>query len=132
MHAAACRMEQGDECASSLKHLASIVNALLERPDLGDLQSRLNRWSKIMMTLLDTSLGNQSFLLLLPNNNPQLQLHTPWRMLMQKVPQTLTSLEDLINSAPSYSFSTATLGHLQNRVEYYTIAAELLASNLER
>ena len=51
---------------------------------------------------------------------------------MQKVPETLTSLEDLINSAPSCSLPTATLGHLQNRVEFYTIAAELLASNFER
>ena len=130
MHAD-CRMEQGDECASYVKHLASIVDALLERPDLGELQSRLDRWSKIMMTLLDTSLGNQRSPLL-PNNNLQLQVHTPWRILMQKVPETLTSLEDLINSAPSYNFSTATLGHLQNRVEYYAVAAELLASNLER
>ena len=130
MHAA-CRMEQGDECASNLKYLARIIDTLLERPDLGELQSRLDRWSKMMMTLLDLSLGNQKGLPL-PKNDLELQLHNPWRMLMHKVTETLKSLEDFINSAPSYDFSIATLGQLQNRVEYYTIAAELLASNLER
>ncbi len=126
---AACKMAPDDECTDYLKELAIIVNTSLQKPELGDLQSSLHRWSKAMMSLVENSSGTDEFL---PSPSNGLQLGTPWRMLMQKVPETLASLTDLVKSDRLHEYPTAAISNLKDRVNYYTLAAELLASNIER